>query len=137
MLALGLGVLSGMVLNLANETGRVPWYDPVVLSTVSMFAWLVIAAAVGVLYKPARQGRKVAYLTLISFVFLVTVLAVGLFVETQHGGNNRQAKIGHQETGSKTDYSRSRTQDLTVNSFPPTAYRLLPTTHCPLPTAYR
>ena len=86
---LGVGVLSGMVLNLINvrdEAGRLPWNDPVVLSTWLMFFWLLAAVVLGALYRPARQGRKVAYLTLASFVFLAIMLAAGLLMHSRHWG---------------------------------------------------
>ena len=89
LLMLGAGVLSGMVLNLIDygpETERLPWNDPVVLTTLVMFGWLAACAGIGVFYKPAREGRKVAFLTMLSLVFLVVALAVVLFADTQHGG---------------------------------------------------
>ena len=39
---------------------------------------------IGAFYRPIRQGRKVAYLTLVSFFFLV--IALVLFVMTRHSG---------------------------------------------------
>jgi len=89
VLLLGLGILSGVVLNmirLAPGMNRIPWYDPFVLSTVGMFCWLLTAAGIVALYRPARVGRKVAYLTMVSFVFLVVALAVGLSGHTRHSG---------------------------------------------------
>ncbi len=89
MLLLGVGVVSGTVLNLigARAAGTaLPWHDPLVLSTNLVFAWLVLAAVVGLWYRPAQTGRKVAYLTLVSFVLLVIVLAVLLSADTEHGG---------------------------------------------------
>jgi len=89
LLMLGVGVLSGVILNLiqsGRHGGGLPWSDPFVLSTWIMFGWLLLCAVVSVFYKPARQGRKVAYLTLVSFVFLVIALGTGLFLDTQHGG---------------------------------------------------
>ena len=53
--------------------------DPVVLVTLFMFGWLVLHAIIGAVYRPIRQGRKVAYLTLVSFVFLVVALALAYF----------------------------------------------------------
>ena len=91
MLMLAVGVVSGMILNVINARAKevpIPWYDPVVLSTLAMFGWLLVAATVGALYRPAREGRKVAYLTLVSFVFLLIVLGVGLAFETQHWGDS-------------------------------------------------
>ena len=86
---LGVGVLSGMVLNLINirnEAARLAWNDPVVLSTWLMFFWLLAAVVAIAVYRPARQGRKVAYLTVASFVFLVIMLAAGLLMDSRHWG---------------------------------------------------
>ena len=89
LLMLGMGILSGMVLNLiniGNEAGRLPWNDPVVLSTWLMFLWLLAAVVAIAVYRPARQGRKVAYLTVASFVFLLIMLAAGLLMNSRHWG---------------------------------------------------
>ncbi len=89
LIMLGIGVLGGMVLNSIDHRptrDRLPLYDPLVLSTLSMFIWLLAAVVSIQVYKPVRQGRKVVYLTLISFVFLVAALALGLSLKTQHGG---------------------------------------------------
>jgi ABC-type uncharacterized transport system permease subunit len=70
---LALGLISGVALNLSHRTelGRaVQWTDPVVLSSAVLFGWLASATVFESFYKPAREGRKVAYLTLASFVFL-------------------------------------------------------------------
>lgn len=92
VLTLTMGVLSGVILNLINTDnpkGRLPWNDPVVLSTVLMLAWLLAAVVFARVYKPLRSGRKVAYLTVAGFVFLLFALAVMLFLNTQHGGLGR------------------------------------------------
>jgi ABC-type transport system involved in cytochrome c biogenesis permease subunit len=94
-LFLGLGVLSGMVLNLINihrDGWRVPWSDPVILSTWLMFFWLLAAVITSAVYRPARQGRKVAYLTLVSFVFLAIMLAVGLLMDSRHWGRGERGE---------------------------------------------
>ena len=57
------------------DAGGVPWTDPVVLSLSGMLSWLVAAEAFRLAYPAARRGRKVAYLTLAGFVFLVLTLA--------------------------------------------------------------
>lgn len=87
LLMLGVGIFSGMILNLINygrDLSRLPWYDPFVLSTLIMFGWLVVAGGLRLFYKPAREGHRVAYFTVVSFVFLVIVLGVWLFVDTSH-----------------------------------------------------
>jgi len=89
MAMLAVGIVSGMVLNViyAERHQRfVPWTDPVIIITVLMFGWLAGCRLAGWAYRPAREGRKVAYLTLVSFVFLVFALAVGLLLETRHSG---------------------------------------------------
>ena len=58
-----------------TDDGGVPWTDPVVLSLSGMLSWLVAAEAFRLAYPAARRGRKVAYLTLAGFVFLVFTLA--------------------------------------------------------------
>lgn len=87
VLMLGAGVFSGMVLNRINAHAgslRLPWSDPVVASTWLTFFWLLAAVVLGAVYRPARQGRKVAYLTLVSFVFLLVMLAAGVLTQSRH-----------------------------------------------------
>ena len=79
---LATGVLSGIALN-ARE-GEVPWSDPVVLSSGFLLLWLTVAMLFNAVYRPSRQGRKVAYLTLVSAVFLLLVLAVTRLVPSAH-----------------------------------------------------
>jgi len=87
MLLVGVAVASGIVLNLLNaRSPSIPWNDPVVLGTLAMFGWLLMHTIISAFYRPIRQGRKVAYLTLASFIFLVIALALGMFVTTKHGG---------------------------------------------------
>jgi hypothetical protein len=81
-LLVGAGVLSGFVLNLIyhRQGGEqsVPWTNPMVWRSAGMFAWLLAAVAFTTLYRPARRGRKVAYLTVASFVFLAIFLVAQL-----------------------------------------------------------
>lgn len=103
MLALGVGVLSGMNLNLINyrrHEALLPWTDPLVLATLGMFLWLLAAVQLGALYRPARAGRKVAFVTLVSFVFLVVAFAAMFFMGTQHGGGRGDGRGDRgQQTG--------------------------------------
>lgn len=94
-LLVGVGFLSGMILNSIGHEGEIPWTDPVIWTSALMFGWLLAAAVFNGVYRPARRGRKVAYLTVVSFVFLVVVLCVLLLVDTQHGGQKRriEAKV--------------------------------------------
>ncbi len=85
-LLVGGGFLTGTLNRLAQqgERGSLPWNDPVVLSLTSMLAWLVIAEVFRLVYPAARQGRKVAYLTIAAFVFLLLVLATVTWSDTLH-----------------------------------------------------
>jgi len=89
MIMLGIGILSGALLNLIrfrNRAEGVPLTDPFVVSTMVMFVWLLLSSVIGIFYRPAREGRRVASLTVVSFLFLAIALGIGLFVDTQHGG---------------------------------------------------
>jgi ABC-type transport system involved in cytochrome c biogenesis permease subunit len=88
-LMLGIGVLAGAMLVFVRgpgAEGRLAWTDPFIVSTLAMFVWLAGSIIFAALYKPLRQGPKMAYLTVVSFVLLVTVLCVGLLAKREHGG---------------------------------------------------
>jgi ABC-type uncharacterized transport system permease subunit len=77
-LMLGIGLVSGIVL--ATRPGHTMTFtDPGIVSSSILFAWILGACIFEICYQPARQGRKVAYVTLANFVFLVLVLALVLF----------------------------------------------------------
>jgi len=92
-LMVGIGFLAGIILNLIGGRTQLPWTDPVVWSSGLMLAWLVAAALFNAFYKPARHGRKVAYLTIVSFIFLVISLGMLLLVNTRHGGQKAVADV--------------------------------------------
>ena len=92
MLLVGVAVASGIVLNLLKQSPGALWKDPVVWLTLAMFAWLLLHVVIGAFYRPIRQGRKVAYLTMVSFIFLVFAL-VGMFVSRTHGGGGGNAQL--------------------------------------------
>jgi len=69
-IAMAFGVLSGIILHMSRTNTFVAWRDPVVITTGLLFVWLLSVMLFESVYRPARQGRKVAYLTMASFVFL-------------------------------------------------------------------
>lgn len=77
-----IGVFAGVVLNVIR--GQIQWTDPLIVSSGGLLAWLFVATLFELLYKPAQQGRKVAYLTIANFIFLVAVLWIVLFGGSQH-----------------------------------------------------
>ena len=86
---LGVGVLTGLTMNALDRAAggtvaAVPWTDPVVWSSGLLLLWLIAASLFGAVYRPARQGRKVAYLTVASMIFLLMALGVVLLAPSQH-----------------------------------------------------
>ena len=88
---LGLGIITGILLNLirAGKEAVIPWSDPVVLASLVWLAWLISIAVFNAVYRPARHGRKVAYETVVSFLFLSLVLAIILLTPSAHGSDAR------------------------------------------------
>ena len=80
------GFFTGVLSRLAQqgEQNFIPWTDPVVASLAAMLLWLVAAEVFRMVYPAARRGRKVAYLTLAAFGFLVLVLVIVTFHDTLH-----------------------------------------------------
>ncbi len=86
-LFVAIGFLAGVVLNLTvRGQDELSWGDPVIWTSAAMLGWLVAATVFNGVYRPARHGRKVAYLTVASFGFLAIALATLLWVDTGHGG---------------------------------------------------
>ncbi len=81
-IAVGVGLFSGVVMNV-NRWGYVGWNEGGVILSGLLFVWLLVATAVEFFYKPAMQGRKVVYLTLASFGFLVVTM-IGI-LSSDHG----------------------------------------------------
>ncbi|QDV28136.1 hypothetical protein Q31a_65310 [Aureliella helgolandensis] len=80
--SLGLGLLSGIVLNLGRD-GQIAWYSGGILFTVVLFAWSLIASLMELSSSSALGGRQSAYLAIANFFFLVVVLGLVLF--SSHG----------------------------------------------------
>ncbi len=99
---IALGFVSGLVMSItvhrAERTYNL-WTDPVVLSLAAMLAWLVAAEVFRLVYPAARRGRKVAYLTLASFVFLVIALASLTLLDTVHGANHSEPAAQLSQSG--------------------------------------
>jgi hypothetical protein len=89
---IALGLVAGIILNLVqyrSAAAAVPWTDSVVLSSAVLLAWLLAATLFEWLYKPAQQGRKVAYLTVASFLFLALVMVMLLAGGSEHAQPRR------------------------------------------------
>lgn len=99
-LLVGVGFFSGVIGRLSHEgqRGLVPWTDPVVLSLAAMLGWLLASELFRVVYPAARQGRKVAYLTLAAFVFLLVTLTSVTLLDTLHTGGQEIGNRGQEPT---------------------------------------
>jgi ABC-type uncharacterized transport system permease subunit len=76
------GFLSGVLLNVAR--GAFSWFDPLIVSSGILFLWMVVVVVIELTYPSARRGKKMAYLTVASFLFLALVLGMVLFGPTEH-----------------------------------------------------
>lgn len=84
------GLASGTVWNIIKGDEGVPWTDRVILISGVLVVWLIAALLFNGFYRPARQGRKVAYLTVASFIVLMLVLAIVL-TSSEHARAKRGA----------------------------------------------
>ncbi len=120
-----MGFFTGVLTRLATANGAVPWTDPVVVSLSGMLSWLIAAEAFRLAYPAARRGRKVAYLTLAGFVFLVLTLAAFMQADGVHGAGDGKLEIRNpkSETASGLDPSHDNRVvsnfDIRISSFPP------------------
>ena len=88
---MGFGVISGFVLSAINrETNSqsIGISDPIVWSSMIMFGWCLTVTLVSRIYKPARSGRKMAYLAFSCFFFLI--LELSLVLSAGHGNGGQE-----------------------------------------------
>lgn len=83
LVLLALGFVSGIAINLiqegegnGNQAIAVAWTDPVVWSSAILFSWLLMIVVFNAIYHPVKQGRKVAYLVVSCFLFLIFELSI-------------------------------------------------------------
>jgi ABC-type uncharacterized transport system permease subunit len=87
---LALGLLTGFILNLVQD--QFHWSDPVVWRGALIVGWLAAVVVFLTVYRPARQGRKVAYLTIATFVIVVVVQGLGHLLPSEHGAPPKNAE---------------------------------------------
>ena len=88
------GLVSGAIMNVlqnSENSAGIPWTNSVIVSSGALLFWLLGVTVFEAVYKPARQGQKIAYLTLASFVFLMMVLGFTLMAE--HAAQNKQVSL--------------------------------------------
>lgn len=104
-----LGMATGIMLNLviAHRAGEsLPWNDPTVLISALLATWIAAAWLFAACYRPVRHTRKVAYLTVASFVALAMTLAMAIFGPSSHARPDATALAGHEATGIAGDQAR-------------------------------
>lgn len=79
------GIASGAIFRIVKQDSALAWGDPVVLISAALGGWLIAALLFNLLYRPARQGRKVAYLTVASFVVVMLVMSI-VWSSSSHAG---------------------------------------------------
>lgn len=105
------GFGSGLVLaRLRHQPGAGSiWQEPLVISLTAMLVWLLAAELFRWLYPSARRGRKVAYLTVASFGFLLLVIASLMWTGETHGaGATRSASSQAYGAGCVLSFSDER-----------------------------
>jgi hypothetical protein len=142
---IALGLVAGIVMNTIKARGAgiaVPWTDSVVITSAVLLVWLLAATIFEWTYKPAQQGRKVAYLTVASFVFLALVMAMLLVGGSEHA-QPRAGRVqgsGFEVQGSGGDGGRGTGDDsyfvLGTSSFTlhPSSFTLHPSSLIPHPS---
>jgi ABC-type transport system involved in cytochrome c biogenesis permease subunit len=124
---IALGFLSGLAMSVAehrDQAAYVLWADPLVLSLGAMLMWLIAAEVFRLVYPAARRGRKVAYLTLASFLFLIIALASLTLLDSVHGAESPKTLDVHSKEPQTGEVRLSRFQsslaDLRAGSPPTT-----------------
>lgn len=87
---LTIGLISGVAINLVNRLDGntlIAWHDPVVWSSAILLGWLLIALATTLYFRKGREGRKVSYLVMFCFVFLL--IEIGIVWYSGHLNRNR------------------------------------------------
>jgi hypothetical protein len=87
------GIAAGAVFNIVRREEGIAWTNPVVLISGGLAVWLIAALLFNGLYRPARQGRKVAYLTVASFVIVMLVLTI-VWTSSGHAEGSKNAEVG-------------------------------------------
>ena len=99
------GFFSGLALNHIKKQDGMTWHDPAMLGLGAMLLWSATSSVFSTVYQPARTGRKVAYLTMASMVFLVIALAASWSAPSNHPA------LGNSGDGLKTNVNnKNQTQ---------------------------
>ncbi|WP_442483496.1 hypothetical protein [Aeoliella sp. SH292] len=116
------GFFTGVVLSRMQHVGDSDYRlhsDPVVITLLVMLVWLVVAEMFRLVYPSARGGRKVAYLTLASFGFLVITLIAFTITENHGRGRNASTRDEAPRQASTQIADELRLVGMHSEGFPP------------------
>ncbi len=112
---LALGLLTGVVMKDIQRASVVDWTEPTVLSSAVLLVWLIAALLLNWLYKPARRGQKVAYLTMANFGLVAIVLTLVLL--SRHAASVESVQAGRADVSAFEQRGRgSRRADAVAKS---------------------
>ncbi len=80
---LGASIFFGLLLT-PDRQNFLYWNDPLVVGTVTMFAFLLLFSGSLIFRRWKTEGNHVATLTLFAFWFLITILLLGIFSKNAH-----------------------------------------------------
>jgi len=83
IMCIGVGIFSGLVTNQLMD-GSVSPLDPMIIGILVMFVFLLLFFGLLVFRPTAGDRRRIALLTLTSFLFLVAILLYGLLFKDSH-----------------------------------------------------
>ena len=76
---LTIGLISGFAINIVNRMDGhtvIAWHDPVIWTSAILLVWLLFALAVTMYFRKGREGRKISYLVMFCFVFLLIEIGI-------------------------------------------------------------
>ena len=86
--SIGLGVISGVIMNLVKD-GQVNWSDRGIVFSGGLFVWLAVASAIQWHFAKRGRGHITAWMNILSFV--IVGIALYLVVSAPHGRRDIQA----------------------------------------------
>jgi len=90
--SIGFGVISGVIMNLAQD-GQVMWTDRGTVFSGGLFLWLAMASAIQWYFTKRGRGHITAWMNILSF--LIVGIAVFLVVSAPHGKQDGAASQLH------------------------------------------
>ena len=88
---LTIGLISGVAINLVNRMDGdvvIAWHDPVIWSSAILLGWLLVALVTTLFIRKGRQGRKISYMVMFCFVFLLIEIGIVWYSGHLNRGNS-------------------------------------------------